>query len=544
MKPLIVQSDMTLLLEVESPAFEETRDAIAPFAEIIKSPDHIHTYRITPLSLWNAGAAGMSASQVLDALMQYTKFPISEVVLIRIKEIMERFGSIEMRSHSEGLSLSAKDTSLMHLLRCNSKISNFFARDIDEKTVLIQPINRGLVKQTLIKEGWPVLDLAGYEQGKSLEKPIDLRADHALRPYQQMASSAFGSSGIGGSGVIVLPCGAGKTITGISILTKLQCHTLVLTTGTTAVRQWKQELLDKTTIEEQYVGEYSGEVKEIRPITVSTYQILTSRQNKEADFVHFDKINAEPWGLIIYDEVHLLPAQVFQFTASLQAVRRLGLTATLVREDGREEDVFSLIGPKYFDVPWKDIEKQGWIAPTTCFEIRVPLCEDQHMDYAKTEKRHRFRIASENSNKFQAIESLLKRHPNEPTLIIGQFIDQIEKIAQHFQAPLITGKTPQEVRDVLYAEFKTGKRQILVVSSVANFALDLPNATVAIQVSGKFGSRQEEAQRLGRLLRPQAGKKAYFYTIVTADTEEQDFAFKRQLFLVEQGYTYKITADA
>ena len=407
----------------------------------------------------------------------------------------------------------------------------------------MRSINRGLIKQALIKEGWPALDLAGYTAGKNLEEPIELRAEHALRPYQKMASDAFGSSGIGSSGVVVLPCGAGKTITGISVLTKLQCHTLVLTTGTTAVRQWKQELIDKTNVKEREIGEYSGEIKEIRPITISTYQILTSRHDRNSNFTHFDTVNAQNWGLIIYDEVHLLPAQVFQFTASLQAVRRLGLTATLIREDGREEDVFSLIGPKYFDIPWKDIEKQGWIAPTECFEIRVPLSSTQHMEYASSEKKHRFRIASENINKFQIIEALLKKHPTEPTLIIGQFIEQIEKIAKHLQVPLITGKTPQKDRDVLYAAFKANQQRILVVSSVANFALDLPNATLAIQVSGKFGSRQEEAQRLGRILRPKAGKTAYFYTIVTEDTDEQEFAFKRQLFLVEQGYAYKIISN-
>ncbi len=544
--PLIVQSDMTLMLEVYSPLFEQVRNAIAPFSEIIKSPDHIHTYRLTPISLWNARATGLTVEQVLERLNSFAKFPVSENVLAKIKEIMERFGLVEIYSENNALLLAIKNIDLMISLSSNEKIYPFFQKQIDTFIFTIRDIDRGRIKQALIKEGYPALDLAGYTEGEKLKSPMTLRAEYSLRPYQKMASDAFLNAGstIGGSGVIVLPCGSGKTITATSAIVHMQCHTLILTTGVTAVRQWKQELIEKTTMNPEDIGEYSTDTKEIRPITISTYQMLTHRKSKEDDFLHFGHLNKHPWGLIIYDEVHLLPAQVFQFTASLQAVRRLGITATLIREDGREEDVFSLIGPKCFDIPWKEVEEKGWIAKTTCTEIRVTLAQAQKIDYAKVERRFRFRVASENSNKFEAIRRLLQQHSHDQTLIIGQFIEQVERIAHHFNIPLITGKTPQKDRDILYAQFKAGTQQILVVSSVANFAVDLPDASVAIQVSGKFGSRQEEAQRLGRILRPKKdGRTAYFYTLVTEDTEEQEYAFKRQMFLVEQGYSYIIKKD-
>jgi len=544
--PLIVQSDMTLMLEVYSPLFEQARNAIAPFSEIIKSPDHIHTYRLTPISLWNSQAIGITVEKVLERLTFFAKFPVSENVLFKIKEIMERFGLIEIYSHNNVLFLAIKNIDLMISLSNNEKISHFFQKQVDPCVFTIRDIDRGRIKQALIKEGYPALDLAGYVEGEKLKSPMALRTEYVLRPYQEMASASFINAGskIGGSGVIVLPCGSGKTITATSVMVHMQCHTLILTTGVTAVRQWKQELLEKTTLYPENIGEYSTDTKEIRPITLSTYQMLTHRKSKEDDFLHFGHLNTQPWGLIIYDEVHLLPAQVFQFTASLQAVRRLGLTATLIREDGREDDVFSLIGPKCFDIPWKEVEQKGWIAKTTCTEIRVTLAHAQKIDYATVERRFRFRVASENSNKLKVIHHLLQKHPHDPTLIIGQFIEQIKHIAHHFKIPLITGKTPQKDRDALYAQFKAGVQPVLAVSSVANFAVDLPDASVAIQVSGKFGSRQEEAQRLGRILRPKKdGRMAYFYTLVTEDTEEQEYAFRRQMFLVEQGYTYSIRKE-
>lgn len=543
--PLIVQSDMSLLLEVYSPLFEETREAIAPFAEIVKSPDHIHTYRITPLSLWNAGAAGVTSIDVIERLKKFSKFPIPEELLNEIGEIMERFGAIEIQSLEGELTLKIKKSELAHLFR-NNKLSSFLQREIDPHTFTIKKIDRGLIKQALIKEGYPAIDLGGYAAGDQLASPLTLRANFQLRPYQKRASDAFFQSGskTGGSGVIVLPCGAGKTATAIAIMAKMQCHTLILTTGTTAVRQWKRELIEKSEIQESDLGEYSGEIKEVAPITLSTYQILVHRKSREDEFSHFDFINSHPWGLIIYDEVHLLPAQLFQFTASLQAIRRLGLTATLIREDRREEDVFSLIGPKCFDIPWKEVEQQGWIAKTKCIEIRLPLPKEERITYAKAENRERFRIASENSNKLFAIKKLIDHHLDDLILVIGQFIDQVEWVADQLNLPLITGKTPESERELLYSAFRRGEKRALVTSSVANFAIDLPDASVLIQISGKFGSRQEEAQRLGRVLRPKRdGRTAHFYTLVTEETEEQRFAFKRQLFLIEQGYSYQIIRE-
>ena len=541
--PLIVQSDLTLLLEVQSPLFEQTRQAIAPFAEIVKSPEYIHTYQITDLSLWNAATCGLDSKEVMERLQRFAKFPVSKIILERIQETMDRFGSVEIHPHGEELLLRTRDAALMKLMKLRTSIAQFFQKDLDSVTTTIRAIDRGLVKQALIREGYPALDFAGYSGGKKLSSSVMFREDGLLRDYQRMACDAFCDSGstIGGSGVVVLPCGAGKTIVGMAVLTRMNTHTLILTTGATSVHQWKEELLRKTTLNENDIGKYSGEEKQIRPITISTYQMLTSRRGQGGEFLHFDIFNACPWGLIIYDEVHLLPAKVFQFSASVQAVRRLGLTATLIREDGREPDVFSLIGPKCFDIPWREIERKGWIAQTKCTEIRVPLPEQTKMDYARAEKRERFRIAAENAMKQEAISELLQLHAEESLLIIGQYLEQIQEIANTFEMPCINGKTPQKQRDVIYDRFRKGLEKKIAVSSVANFALDLPNATVAIQVSGKFGSRQEEAQRLGRILRPKEdGRVAHFYTLVSEGTDEQEFAFKRQLFLIEQGYEYEM----
>jgi len=541
--PLIVQSDLTLLLEVQSSLFQETRKAIAPFAEIVKSPEYIHTYQITDLSLWNAASSGISSQGVTERLQRFAKFPVSKAILEKVQDTMSRFGSVEIHPNGGELLLKARDAALMELIRLRKPIAQFFQKDLDPVTTSIRATDRGLVKQALIREGYPALDFAGYSGGEKLSQPVMFREDGLLRDYQRMACDAFCDSGskIGGSGVIVLPCGAGKTIVGMAVLTRMNTHTLILTTGTTSVHQWKQELIRKTTLEEGDIGEYSGEQKQIRPVTISTYQMLTSRRGQNSEFLHFDIFNACPWGLIIYDEVHLLPAQVFQFSASVQAVRRLGLTATLIREDRRETDVFSLIGPKCFDIPWREIERQGWIAQTKCTEIRVPLLEQTKMDYARAEKRERFRIAAENSMKQKVISELLQTHEKDSILIIGQYVEQIQLIANSFEIPCIHGKTPQHQRDAIYDRFRKGLEKRIVVSSVANFALDLPNATVAIQVSGKFGSRQEEAQRLGRILRPKEdGRMAHFYTLVSEGTDEQEFAFKRQLFLIEQGYEYEM----
>ncbi len=540
--PLIVQSDLTMLLEVKSPLYNEVRDHIAPFSEIIKSPEHMHTYRMTPISLWNASSAGFFTDDVINILIKYSRFEMSENISIQIKALMGRYGKVRLETWDEGfLKISMTDELLMERFFHIEAIERFFEKRINKTTVLIKKVNRGVIKQAFIKEGYPVMDKAGYRRGLRLE--VSLEKNIVLRDYQEQARDAFLKSGtyLGGSGVIVLPCGAGKTVVGMAILEKIKEHVLILVIGTTAVKQWKRELLEKTTLMEKDIGEFTGEKKEIKPVTIATYQILTHRKHMTDEFTHFDHINQNSWGFVIYDEVHLLPAQMFRFTASLQGIRRLGLTATLIREDKKETDVFSLIGPKNYDMSWKDIEQKGWIAQAQCYEVHVTLDKSVEKDYVTAPKRQRFRIVSENPAKSQIVEKILDKHKDEHILIIGQYIKQLEMLAMKLNVPLIMGKTAQEDREVLYQHFREGKIKVLMVSSVANFSIDLPDASVAIQISGKFGSRQEEAQRLGRILRPKkGGNKAYFYTLVTAGTEEQDFALNRQLFLTEQGYDYII----
>jgi len=545
--PLIVQSDRTILLEVDNPLYPDARDGVARFAELEKSPEHIHTYRITPLSLWNAAASGMTAEQILSVLERFSKYDIPQNIRTEIVEYTSRYGRIKLQKIDGKYVLVSPEAPLIAEIWHNKTVRRFLKEQLDEHTILIDPYMRGHVKQALIKIGFPVEDLAGYVEGDFLSIDFLTRTrsgkDFHLRPYQLEAIDTFyaGGSALGGSGVIVLPCGAGKTIVGMGVMTKLQTQTLILATSTVAVRQWIRELLDKTTLSEDQIGEYTGEAKGIRPVTISTYQILTYRKKKSDEFLHFSLFNERNWGLIIYDEVHLLPAPVFRITAELQAKRRLGLTATLVREDGREDDVFSLIGPKKYDVPWKTLERQGWIATATCTEIRTNLPDEFRMPYAVSSRRQQFRIASENPRKFDILLRLVEKHKGDRILIIGQYIDQITQIATALKAPLITGKTPVRDREKLFESFRKGEIDLLVVSKVGNFAIDLPDANVLIQVSGTFGSRQEEAQRLGRILRPKSdGSMAHFYSLVTRDTKDQDFAANRQLFLTEQGYTYEI----
>ncbi len=547
--PLIVQSDRTLLLETLNPRHAAARDALAAFAELVKSPDYMHTYRVTPLSLWNAAAAGHTADAIIAHLQDFAKYPIPENILVEIREEISRYGRLrlEVDEESGGLRLISPDEILLTEIENHRSIQPFLAGRPDDHTLLIDKSARGWLKHALIKIGYPVEDLAGYTPGAHL--PIALRETalsgnpFALRAYQIDAADVYhaGGSARGGSGVIVLPCGAGKTIIGMAAMAQLETHTLVLTTNITALHQWRDEILDKTHVTEDQIGEYSGEKKDIRPITLTTYQILTHRRRRDEEFVHLELFNAQDWGLIVYDEVHLLPAPVFRAVADIQAKRRLGLTATLVREDGKEEDVFSLIGPKRCDVPWKQLEQQGWIAQAICTEIRVPLPEERRLGYATADAKAKFRIASENPAKMPVMERLLAAHAGDHILVIGQYIDQLEMIRDRLRVPIITGKTPSREREELYARFKSGKLHVLIVSKVANFAVDLPDANVAIQVSGTFGSRQEEAQRLGRILRPKAGdNQAHFYSLVTKDTRDQDFAMNRQLFLTEQGYRYTI----
>ena len=548
--PLIVQGDRTVLLEVDNPEYPEARDHLARFAELEKSPEHFHTYRITALSLWNAAASGLDAAAVLAALERFTKYDIPSNIRYEVRDHIARYGRVRLERWGERLVLVSVDRTLMAEVARHKLVRPFVVRAIDELAVEVRADRRGHVKQALIRIGYPVEDLAGYAPGDPL--PMGLRGrtlagePFAVRHYQREAADVFfaGGSERGGSGVIVLPCGAGKTIVGLAAMSQVQSNTLILCTNITAVRQWRRELLDKTTLTAEQLGEYSGEAKEILPVTIATYQILTYRKRKGDPFPHFQIFNARNWGLIVYDEVHLLPAPVFRITAEIQSCRRLGLTATLVREDKKEDDVFSLIGPKRYDVPWKVLEKQGWIATAECTEIRIPLPDELRVSYAVASSRDKFRIASENPAKLDVLDALLARHRGDRVLIIGQYLDQLHRIAKRTGAPLITGATPNRERDVLYQGFRTGEVPVLIVSKVGNFAIDLPDANVAVQVSGTFGSRQEEAQRLGRILRPKAnGSLARFYSLVTRDSRDQDFAGNRQLFLTEQGYTYRI-ADA
>jgi DNA excision repair protein ERCC-3 len=553
--PLIVQGDRSILVEVDNPRYTEARDALAPFAELEKSPEHIHTYRLTDLSLWNAAAAGMSADAMIEVLRTYSKFPLPSNLAPDLAERVGRYGRVRIeRAAGAGgdapLLLVCPDGPLLEELARQPKVRNYLGERLDASTFQVEAKFRGVLKQALITVGYPAEDLAGYTEGAAL--PIHLRSiarsglPFVVRDYQREAADVYHAGGDvrGGSGVIVLPCGAGKTIVGIAAMAQVQRSALVLTTGITAVKQWRRELLDKTDLAEDQVAEYTGETKSIAPITLATYQILTYRNEKTEEFPHFKIFDQHDWGLIIYDEVHLLPAPVFRVTAQIQARRRLGLTATLIREDGREADVFSLIGPKKYDVPWRELESRGWIAEANCTEVRVGLPEPLRMEYAVAEWRSKYRIASENPGKDDVVAALLERYRDSRVLIIGQYLKQLRQLRKRFSIPLITGQTASAEREDLYQKFREGEVRQLILSRVGNFALDLPDANVLIQVSGTFGSRQEEAQRLGRILRPKAnGDIAHFYTLVTRDTREQDFAHHRQLFLTEQGYSYEI-ADA
>ncbi|MCL2594522.1 MAG: DEAD/DEAH box helicase [Promicromonosporaceae bacterium] len=555
--PLIVQSDKTLLLEVDHLLAEEARHAIAPFAELERAPEHIHTYRLTNLGLWNARAAGHTAAEVIETLTRFSRYPVPSALLVDLAGTMDRYGRLTLREDDgHGLILESTDRAVMAEVLRSKRTSGLIDARLDDFAAAIHPAQRGAIKQALIKLGWPVDDQAGFVEGTAhpialtetapprgegastlpSAEPTDARVPWTLREYQRQAAEAFW---FGGSGVVVLPCGAGKTIVGAAAMALAQTTTLILVTNTVAARQWRDELLRFTTLNPDEIGEYSGATKEIRPITIATYQVMTTRRG--GAYTHLSLLDAQDWGLIVYDEVHLLPAPIFRMTANLQSRRRLGLTATLVREDGREDEVFTLIGPKRYDAPWRDIEAQGYVAPAICTEVRLTLPENERLEYAVAEHEHQYRIAATTSGKNEVAERLIARHVTDQVLVIGQYLDQLAELSQHLDAPLITGETPLNERQRLYDAFRVGEISRLVVSKVANFSIDLPEASVAIQVSGSFGSRQEEAQRLGRILRPKAdGRTAHFYTIVSRDTADQDFAANRQRFLAEQGYTYQI----
>jgi DNA excision repair protein ERCC-3 len=574
--PLIVQSDKSILLEVDSERYEDARDALARFAELVKSPEHIHTYQITPLSLWNAAATGMDAEAIVRSLYAYAKYDVPGNVVADIRDYVGRYGRLKLvragsehlgrvgsssirgapaddwiYTSSEDLFLVSDDPALIAEVAHHKTLRSFIVDQVNPTTLRVDAARRGHIKQLLIQVGYPAEDLAGYVAGEALSIRLRERTlsgqPFVLRHYQREAADIFYAAGgaHGGSGVVVLPCGAGKTIVGLAAMAQMQCATLILTPSTVAARQWRDELLDKTDLCAEDIGEYTGQVKQIRPVTLSTYQILVHRRRKGAPFRHFALLNERNWGLIIYDEVHLLPAPVFRITSEIQARRRLGLTATLVREDEKEEEVFALIGPKKYDVPWKDLEHQGWIAAAECHEIRIPLPDDQRMVYALAEAREKATVAASNPSKVPALELLLDKHQEDSVLIIGTYLDQLRQVARRFRVPLITGRTRVAERERLFQELREGEINVLAISKVGNFSIDLPDVNVAIQISGTFGSRQEEAQRLGRILRPKRnGLIAHFYTLVSQDTREQDFAARRQLFLTEQGYRYEILYDA
>jgi DNA excision repair protein ERCC-3 len=534
--PLIVQSDKTLLLDIDHPMSVECRRAIAPFAELERSPEHIHTYRLTPLGLWNARAAGHDAEQVIDTLIKYSRYAVPHSILIDVAETMSRYGRLRLEMDPvHGLILITTDTAVLEEVIRAKKIAPLLGARIDAETITVLPSQRGQIKQSLLRLGWPAEDFAGYVDGQAHEISL-VQKDWKIRPYQELAAEGFWH---GGSGVVVLPCGAGKTIVGAAAMAHAKATTLILVTNTVAARQWRDELLKRTTLNEDEIGEYSGSKKEIRPVTIATYQVMTKKKN--GVYSHLDLFDSYDWGLIIYDEVHLLPAPIFRFTADIQSRRRLGLTATLVREDGMEGEVFSLIGPKRFDVPWKEIEAQGYIAPAECIEVRVNLTETERLAYATAEPENRYRNCATTRTKRDVVEALVAKHVDDQVLVIGQYIDQLDELSEVLGAPLIKGETPIKEREILFNKFRTGEVKCLVVSKVANFSIDLPDATIAIQVSGAFGSRQEEAQRLGRILRPKSdGRGAKFYSVISRDTIDQDFAQNRQRFLAEQGYSYKI----
>ncbi|EMB27344.1 DNA repair helicase XPB [Treponema denticola] len=563
-KPLIIQGDRSILLDIHDPEANEARFALIPFAELEKSPEHLHTYRLTPLSLWNAAGVGLSADSIMKTLTGFSRFKVPDSILVWMKETMGRYGKIKLLpleepqeeaasetiEKAEFLRLKPENALIFKELKSSKILSKYLIEDPDEEnSFLISLLNRGTVKQALLKQGWPVQDEVPLRDGEplyiSLKEKTSSGAEFEIRDYQRDAASSFvGDKSAGtGFGTIVLPCGSGKTIVGMLTMSLLKTSTLILTPNVAAVYQWRRELLDKTNIKDEDIGLYTGEVKEIRPVTIATYQVLTWRPNTEAAFPHFKIFRERAWGLIIYDEVHLLPAPVFRITAELQVIRRLGLTATLVREDGCEGDVFSLVGPKRFDVPWKDLEQKGWIAKAYCTEIRVNIAPSKEIEYAVGTTREKHRIASENPAKLEIVKKLLTKHKENQILIIGQYLSQLETIAKEINAPLITGKNTNAERELLYDSFRKGEINVLVVSKVANFAIDLPDASVAIQVSGVFGSRQEEAQRLGRILRPKECD-SHFYSIVTRQTIEEGFAEKRQKFLAEQGYDYSILTEA
>lgn len=585
--PLIVQGDRTLLLDVHAPLAMECRNDLLPFAELERSPEHLHTYRLTPLSLWNATSAGFTAENAIDVLKKYSRYDVPQSIEVWITETASRFGKLRLipgptikvpvktadilndspekkqtelveeqylylvaNSRPIFLEISANPQAKKILEPCEfdeSAVPENISVSEEEKKYCFQLklTDRGTIKQILLKALWPIKDEIQLKNGEPLDfhllETTKAGKTFQIRNYQNEAANALvGNRGPGtGFGTVVLPCGAGKTIVGMNVMNLLKTSTLIITTNISAVHQWIQELLDKTNLLPEQIAEYTGENKTLAPVTVATYQILTWRPEKDGPYPHFSIFRKRNWGLIIYDEVHMLPAPVFRVVAELQAVRRIGLTATLVREDGCEGYVFSLVGPKRYDVPWKELEKSHWIAKAECIEVRLDLPESEEIEYAVAPARTKHRLASENPVKTEVTKEIISRFPEDKILVIGQYLEQLEILSKELKTPIITGKTPNAERDKIYQDFREGKIHVLVVSKVANFAIDLPDASLAIQVSGTFGSRQEEAQRLGRILRPKE-RTSHFFTLITRNTVEEEFGSNRQKFLAEQGYSYRI----
>lgn len=546
-RPLMIQNGQTLLANARHPAYAAIRDKLAEFAELVTSPQDWHTYRMTAISLWNAAASGIRPEDVVDVLTSHSCYPVPLRLQQEIFSLMRRYGKLHLQSDGDQLLLYTEDRDAWQAISQAHEVSAYW-QEADEIRMRahVLPIHRGRIKNACMRAGYPIVDQAGYRESEHLDvqlRNVTLEGKaFQLRDYQHHAIERFYQEGsvYGGSGIVVMPCGSGKTIVGVGAMEKCQCATLILTTNTTSVKQWKREILDKTTLLPEAIGEYAGKQKQERPVTIATYHMLTYKSREEDAFVHMKLFQQRRWGLIIYDEVHLLPAPVFRATAELQAARRLGLTATLVREDGREEDAFSLVGPKTFDLSWRSLEARGYLAEVRCAEVRIMLPEQERLHYWEASARLKPRIAGDNAAKDVVVAALVKCHPNKPALVIGQYLQQLRRIAGILEAPLITGQSSQEEREVLFDQFRKGQISVLVVSKVANFAVDLPDAAVAIQVSGSYGSRQEEAQRLGRVLRPkQNGSEAYFYSLVSADTREEQDAERRRLFLLEQGYHYE-----
>lgn len=546
--PLIVQGDGTILLDVGAKDFEEIRNFMLVFAELVKSPEYIHTYRITLVSLWNAASLNYTSKSIISFLKKYASYEVPKNIIKQIESSIEKYGRVKIIKENEKYYLISEDENIIDEILNYKAVVKYIKNEIDSNKIEINPIYRGHIKLALINIGYPVRDLAGYKEGEKYSFNIRKKLasngeDFILRDYQKDSVDAFYANGKpeGGAGVIALPCGTGKTIVGLEVMHRIQNKTLIIVTGVTACRQWREEILDKTDISAEDIGEYNGLSKEIKPITIATYKILTYRKNKESPFVHFEIFFKHNWGLIIYDEVHLLPAPIIKLTSEIQSMRRLGLTATLIREDGLEKDVFCLIGPKKFDMPWRELEEKKFIAEAYCYDIRIPLDENHRADYIISNDKIKFRIASENILKYDIVKKIIEKLKGKNILIIGQYLSQLDEMQKRTGYAIITGKTPQSERDIIYKKFKSGEIKALIVSKVANLAVDLPDANVLIQISGTFGSRQEEAQRLGRVLRPKKGEnKSYFFSIITSDTKEEDFSHKRQLFLTEQGYHYEL----